>query len=286
MKIGLVLEGGGTRGIYTTGVLDGLLDEELPIHYVIGVSAGACHGVSYVSGQRGRGAQINLEYGDDPRYLSFRNLIFHRSMFGMKFIFEEIPHRLIPFDYESFSSSPIDFVTVCTEVKTGTPVYFGKEHVCHHSRVIAASSSIPCLAPMVKYEGKKYLDGGASDPIPIAKALEDGCDKVVVVLTRERGFRKTALPYQKLYRHLYFRYPQFIEALDKRNDTYNRSLDLADQLEKEGKAVIIAPESPLGLLRFEKDKEKLMEAYEKGINDVKQRKEAITALLTMKNSLE
>lgn len=154
MKIGLVLEGGGMRGLYTNGVLDCLMDNHFEADYVIGVSAGACSGVSYVSGQRGRSYRVNTGYVDDKRYVGFESLVKTKSMFGMDFIFDEIPNHLDPFDYEAFLASPMEFVTGVTDADTGRPVYFTKEAVRPgDSTLLRASSSIPVFSPVVEFMG-------------------------------------------------------------------------------------------------------------------------------------
>lgn len=275
MKIGLVLEGGGMRGLYTGGVLDLLTDEGLLADYVIGVSAGACNGVSYVSGQRGRNLRINTEYVADKRYVGIRNLLRTGSMFGMDFIFDEIPHKLDPFDYAAFQASPCDFVAGVTDVLTGKPAYFGREDMQGHSIVLRASSAIPCFSPMVRYKGRDYLDGGTADPIPVRKALADGCDKVIVVLTRERSFVKQPEGGRTVYRRAFKKYPAMIEALDRRHEIYNETRQHLDELERDGIALVIAPEQSLGLSRFEKKPENLRRAYATGYADAEKRLPAL-----------
>lgn len=276
-KIGLVLEGGGMRGLYTGGVLDALMDHQLSADYVIGVSAGACNGVSYVSGQRGRNRRINTQYVDDGRYVGLANFLRTGSMFGMDFIFNEIPDRLDPFDYAAFQASPCEFIAGVTEVDTGMPAYFGKEDMQGHSTVLRASSSIPCFSPIVTYKGKAYLDGGTSDPIPIRRALADGCDRVVVVLTRERGFIKKPEQGRALYHRVFRKQPGMIRALDQRHEVYNETLAFLREKEADGTALVIAPRQPLGVGRFEKDRSKLEQAYQTGYDDAQDLTEALTA---------
>ena len=283
MKTGLVLEGGGMRGLYTGGVLDCLMDQQIQADYVIGVSAGACNGVSYVSGQRGRNLRINTEYVTDKRYVGLHNLLHTGSMFGMDFIFDEIPHKLDPFDYTAFLASPCEFIAGVTDVLTGKPAYFGREDMQGHSTVLRASSAIPCFSPMVRYKGRDYLDGGTSDPIPVRKALADGCDKVLVVLTRERGFVKKPEQGRAIYRRKYKDYPAMIEALDRRHEIYNETLAFLRPLEAAGTALVIAPAEPLGLSRFEKKMENLKRAYETGYADTERRMGDIRAFLSFRN---
>lgn len=267
MKIGLVLEGGAMRGAYTVGVLDYLMDNNIQVDYAIGVSAGASNGVSYVSNQRGRGLRITTNYIGDKRYVSFSNFLKTKSLFGMDFIFGEIPTKLDPFDYDVFLSSPCDFKVGATNVVTGETEYFCKDDMNYDCTVLRASSSIPIFSPIVEYKGEKYLDGGTSDPIPARKAIEDGCDKLIIVLTREKGYVKGAEKFKALYKFLFRKYPKMIGVLDNRHKIYNESLKYIYELEEKGDAIIIAPEYSLGVNRFEKDKGKLQGVYNKGIED-------------------
>lgn len=267
MKTGLVLEGGGMRGLYTGGVLDCLTDLSLSADYVIGVSAGACNGVSYVSGQRGRNFRINTQYVTDSRYISLKNYFKTGSVFGMDFIFDEIPTRLDPFDYGAFLRSPCEFVAGVTDVKTGRPTYFSKDTIQRNSTVLRASSAIPCISPMVDIGGRLYLDGAVADPIPVRRALEDGCEKVIVVRTREAEFIKPPEPGRFFYSRKYRAYPEMVRALERRHEVYNETCTYIRQLEADGTALVIAPQRPLGLSRFEKDPENLRRAYQLGYDD-------------------
>ena len=275
MKIGLVLEGGGMRGLYTVGVLDALMEQEIWVDEVVGVSAGACNGVSYVSRQLGRGVKVNLDYLGDKRYLSWSNFWHTRSLFGMDFIFQEIPDRLVPFDYCAFQKSPCDFWAGVTDVQTGDPVYFGKEDLVNNSQVLRASSAIPVFSPMVPYKGGLYLDGGTSAPIPIQKALADGCDRLLVVLTRERSYVKGPEKFRWIYRRVFRSYPAMVQVLDKRHEIYNATLEQLHVLEKEGRALVLAPKASLRLSRFEKDRNKLLQAHAQGHDQVLEQLERI-----------
>ena len=278
MKTGLVLEGGGMRGVYTTGALDCFQDNGLTFDYVIGVSAGACHATSYLSGQRGRSFQINVEYSQDKRYISLGNYLRTKSVFGMDFIFHEIPDRLLPFDYEAMSKNPTEFVVGVTDVLTGQPFYFTNPKTDMVNTVVAASSAIPIFSPMVEIEGKQYLDGGTTDPIPVKKALEDGCDRVVIILTRPRGYQKQPEGFRKIYRRKFKKYPAMVEALDRRHEIYNDTLKFIETLEKEGRAIVLAQTSPIPIGRFEKDPAKLRALYELGMKDAANRLDEIRAL--------
>lgn len=266
-KIGLVLEGGGMRGLYTAGILDALLDNGVQMDYGAGVSAGACNGVSYVSGQRGRSFRVNTEFLKDPRYLSFHSFLKTRSLFGMDFIFREIPERLIPFDYDAFLASSCEFHIGVTDVRTGKPRYFDKSHMNRQCTVLMASSSLPLFSPPVEYEGKLYLDGGVTDPIPVKKALADGCDKVIVILTRPRGFIKKPEAHRGLYTRLLKKWPAMVRALDMRHDVYNQTLLALGRLELEGRALVLAPSKALSVSRFEKKLPNLKQAYDLGYAD-------------------
>ena len=266
MKIGLVLEGGGMRGLYTAGVLDGLTDARWMPDYVVGVSAGAGNAASYLSGQRGRNLRINTGYLKDKRYLSFRNFLRTKSLFGMDFIFNEIPNMLDPFDYQAFADCPCAFEVGVTDVKTGKPAYLDKKTMEQGDfTALRASSSIPVFSPIVKLGKGAYLDGGTSDPIPVERAFQWGCGRVVVVLTRERGFQKKPEGFRQVYKRVFRRYPQMIHTLDIRHQVYNQTLENLDGLERQGKALVIAPKEPLGVGRFEKDKDKLTAVYRLGL---------------------
>lgn len=255
------------RGVYTIGVLDCMYDRQFAPDYVIGVSAGACNGISFVSGQRGRGLRIDEQFLGDPRYLGWRNLIKKRSIFGMDFIFDEIPNGLDPFDYEAFAANPAEFVVGVTDVQTGQAVYFGKKSLERTNMHLRASSSIPCFAPIVEIDGRGYLDGGVADPIPVRKALADGCEQLVVVLTRHRGYQKKPTAMRAAYSRIYRQYPAMVEALARRHEIYNDTLAFVHQLEREGRALVIAPPEESEAGRFEKDMKKLMPSYRRGMLD-------------------
>lgn len=267
MKTGLVLEGGGMRGVYTIGVLDCLMDLHFAPDYLIGVSAGACNGVSFISGQRGRNLRIDQDYLADERYVSWKNYLKTGSIFGMDFIFREIPNRLNSFDRAAFLASPIAFYAVATDIMTGKPVYFGKEDLDEENTMLRASSSIPGFAQIVEFAGGSYLDGGVSDPIPARKALEDGCDKLVIVLTRDRSYQKHPSMLKPVYQRLYQDYPKLIEAIERRYEVYNQTLLFVRQLEREGRAKVIAPPAPVEISRFENKMKNLLPLYQRGMLD-------------------
>lgn len=219
-----------------------------------------------------------MEYSQDKRYISLGNYLRTKSVFGMDFIFHEIPDRLLPFDYEAMGKNPTEFVVGVTDVLTGQPFYFTNPKTDMVNTVVAASSAIPIFSPMVEIEGKQYLDGGTADPIPVKKALEDGCDKVVVILTRPRGYQKQPEGFRKIYRRKFKKYPAMVEALDRRHEIYNDTLKFIETLEKEGRAIVLAQTSPIPIGRFEKDPAKLRALYELGMKDAANRLDEIRAL--------
>ena len=269
MKVGLVLEGGGMRGVYTAGVLDALINQNYCADYLIGVSAGCTNGASYISWQKERGMRTNINYIDDKRYLSFSSYLKTGSLFGMDFLFYDIPEKLDPFDYDSCFKSKCDYRVGVTNIGTGKEEYFGKEALKKEDRniVLRASVSLPIASPIVEIKGKKYLDGGIGDPIPIRRAFEEGCDKVIVVLTRDREYRKGASKGKLFFKLMYRKYPKLIELLCNRHERYNETLEYIQKMEKEGKAFVVAPEKPIEIDKFEKNKNKLFEVYKLGLAD-------------------
>lgn len=261
---GLVLEGGGLRGQYTAGVLDAFLDARVGFPYLIGVSAGVSIGCSYVSAQRGRNLEIIERFRNDPRYLSWRNLITTGSLFGMDFLYGEIPNRLVPFDWKTFLASPTRFVTVCTDCATGQAVYFEKD--ADHLTVLRASAALPYLSRMVAYDGRKLLDGAIADAIPLEKARSAGWSRNVVVLTRPAGYRKKeeAGPLASL---VYGQYPALVAALRTRVARYNAQMASVEEAERSGDALVIRPSRDLKVARTEKSVAKLRELYELGLED-------------------
>lgn len=269
MKVGLVLEGGGMRGVYTAGVLDALINQNYCADYLIGVSAGCTNGASYISWQKERGMRTNINYIDDKRYLSFSSYLKTGSLFGMDFLFYDIPEKLDPFDYDSCFKSKCDYRVGVTNIETGKEEYFGKEALKKEDRniVLRASVSLPIASPIVEIKGKKYLDGGIGDPIPIRRAFEEGCDKVIVVLTRDRGYKKGVSKGKLFFKLMYRKYPKLIELLCNRHERYNETLEYIQKMEKEGKAFVVAPEKPIEIDKFEKNKNKLFEVYKLGLAD-------------------
>lgn len=282
MATGLVLEGGGTRGSYTAGVLDVFLEKGIEFPSVYGISAGACNAVSYISKQPKRNLEIFYKYIGDERYLSVANLRKTSSLFGFGFIFGELSRQLVPLDYETFQNSPVKFRVGATNVVTGKVVYFDKEDITFPMDVLRASASLPMISPIVDYKGYHLLDGGVACPIPIERSIFDGNEKNVLVLTRDITYRKRARPEfpRAVLRSVYRDYPKLVDAMMNRPDVYNSQLDLITRLEKEGKAVVVRPSSPLAVGRYEKNREKLLEIYKLG------RKDALKKLAEIRSFLQ
>ena len=263
----LVLEGGGLRGAFTGGVLEYLLEKELNFDRVIGVSAGACTGASYESKQKGRNWKVNVEYPSDKRYMGLSKLITTGSYFNLKFIFEEIPNNLAPFDEKEFFENPSEFDIVTTSLSTGERVVLAKSDIVHIgvSKALVASSSIPFLSQPVDIGGQLFFDGGVSDSIPVKYALSKH-EKAVVILTRPRGYRKGKMGAKFLLKLAFRKHHEFLETLLKRNEVYNQTLDFCEQMEREGKLFVIAPSPEFSIGRTEKSFKKREALYNHGYN--------------------
>jgi predicted patatin/cPLA2 family phospholipase len=276
---GLVLEGGGMRGLYTAGVLEYFMEQDLYFPYVIGVSAGACMAGSYLSRQAGRNKEVNLGYAGDKRYLSFRNFIKKRELFGMDFIFDEIPNKLVPFDLETFRKVPEQLIVGTTDCETGEPVYFDKNtHGEHLLKLLRASSSLPFVAPSVAYDNRLLLDGGISDPIPIRKAQNDGFQKNVIILTKPVGYYKHPSKLSAYFK--YKQHPKINDLLISRHKHYNETLAYIQAEEEKGNVFVIRPSITLPVGRVEKNKTKLQNLYELGLQDAQKQIKNIEKFLT------
>ncbi len=275
---GLILEGGGMRGLYTAGVLEYFAQHDIHFPYIIGVSAGACMAASFLSEQQGRNRTVSIDYVNDKRYLSLSNFIRKGELFGMDFIFDEIPNTLVPLDVNKIISGPDEFVIVTTNCETGEPMYFYKEDYDAQTlgKLLRASSSIPFFADAVEHNGKYMLDGGIVDPIPIIKAESDGFSKNVVVLTKPRGYYKKQSKVSTIIN--YKKYPKVDERMKMRYKHYNDRLDYIFEQEKKGNVVVIAPSEDSGVGRTTRKTEKLEKLYELGFNDAKEQYEAVKSL--------
>lgn len=269
-KTGLVLEGGGMRGVFTCGVLDYLMDHNIRFPYTIGVSAGACNGLSYMSHQRGRAKYSNIDLLDKYHYIGLRHLLKKRNIMDFDLLFKEFPEHILPYDYEAYFSSPERYVMVTTNCLTGEANYF--EEKKDKNRVIdivRASSSLPFVCPVTYVDGIPMLDGGIVDSIPLQRAINDGYERNVVVLTRNRGYRKEEKDI-KVPPFLYRKYPKLREALSRRCAVYNEQLEMVERLEDEGHIAVIRPLKPVVVDRIERDVRKLTELYEEGYRVMEQ----------------
>lgn len=268
MKTGLVLEGGAMRGMYTAGVLDIFLENNIAIDCAVGVSAGALFGVNYLSGQKGRVIRYNKRFNRDKNYLGILPLLREGNIVSTKYAYEEVPRRLDPFDDESYKKSNIPFFAVVTNVKNGKPEYMQVRSVFEQMDVLRASGSMPFVSQPVEINEQKYLDGGISDSIPFEWLSKQGCDKLIVILTRDMDYRKKPMSSTliKLYSK---KYPKIANKLSERHILYNRSIENLLQWEKEGKAFVIRPSKPIKIGRIEKNPDKLQAVYELGQMDGK-----------------
>ena len=266
IKTGLVLEGGAMRGIYTAGVLDVFMDHGITFDGVIGVSAGALHGCSFVSGQKGRSIRYYMKYRSDKHFMSLWNLLRTGDVVGEKFCYHEIPERLDPYDYEAFLKSKTKFYAVCTNVETGKAEYLQITDMRGQVDIMRASASMPYVSRIVHYKGRKLLDGGCADSIPVEAFRKMGYEKNVVILTRNDGYvKKTENP--KLAKAVYRRYPNFVRTLRRRHLVYNHTIEEIHKLEKEGSIFVIRPSVELTIGRMEKDPEMIHRVYEIGRKD-------------------
>ena len=267
MKTGLVLEGGALRTIFSSGVCDALLDAGLPLpDYTVGVSAGLAYGVSYLSRQSRRNLKLVTTYARDPRYMSMRNLANpkNRSYFGLKFAYEDIPSHLLPFDYDTFDAYPGTVEAVVTNLNTGKAEYLPLPRRDCPNLLLEATCAIPMMFPIIEIDGQPYMDGGCADAIPWRRAFDAGCDRVVVILTRERDYYKKPDASIRAIEQAYRKYPAFVEILRTRAERYNASREELFALEAEGKVLVIAPEDTLGCRSMERDLEILRGLWQSG----------------------
>lgn len=276
---GLVLEGGGMRGVYTAGVLDFLMEKGIWFKNTVGVSAGACHGCSYVCRQKGRAKHISIEYVDNKEYCSVSSLIRTGDFFGEKFAYHKIPEELYPIDNEAFKENKMNLYTVVTNCETGEAEYMKVEDMLEDIEKVRASASLPLLSRFVKINGKDYLDGGVASSVPLKYFEDMGLKKNLVILTQPRNYKKFPNKAMPLIKLKYRKYPKFVKAMAMRHETYNAELEYVRRREKESKVFVIAPENPLEVSRIERDKEKLRAVYETGYRDAENAFEALKKFL-------
>ena len=265
MKTGLVLEGGAMRGMFTAGVLDVLMEHNIEVDGVIGVSAGATFGCNYKSRQIGRTIRYNMKYCNDPRYCSFRSLIKTGDLFGAEFCYHVLPEQLDLFDNETYESNPTEFHMVTTDVNTGEPVYYKCDKFDHAGlEWVRASASMPLVSRIVEIDGRQMLDGGISDSIPLSYFQSIGYEKNIVVLTQPRSYVKKEnklLPIMKLALK---KYPNLLETMKNRHTNYNSTLEYIRQEEAKGSIFVLCPDEKIPVGRIEHDPQKLKAVYDLG----------------------
>ncbi len=263
-KIGLVLEGGGMRGVFTSGVLDAFMKHNLYFPYVVAVSAGACNGLSYMSRQPRRARFSNIDMLEKYDYISLKSLFTQGSIFDPDILYDKFPNEIVPFDYESYENNPALFEVVTTNCLTGRACYLSEKH--DHRRltaIVKASSSLPYVAQMTTVDGIPMLDGGIVDSIPVVRAIDKGFSPNVVIMTRNRGFRSSELEL-KVPKFIYSDYPRLRVVLSHHVEAYNEQLALLERMEDWGEVICIRPERPMEVDRICRDTKKLEALYEEG----------------------
>lgn len=281
MKRGLVLEGGAMRGMFTAGVLDVMMEREVRYDGIVGVSAGAVFGCNYKSHQPGRVLRYNLRFCKDPRYCSLRSFLKTGNLYGTEFCYRTIPDQLDVFDAETYRKDPMDFYVVAADVETGKAVY----HNCldggaEDLQWIRASASMPLAAQPVEIQGRRYLDGGMADSIPLRQAEKLGFAKNVVVLTQPMGFVKQRNRAMPMMRAALRRYPKLLETMAHRHEAYNETIAYLRQRERQGEIFVIRPEVPLEIGKVEHDREKIQAVYDMGRAVMQKRWQALEAFQT------
>ncbi|MBR1739990.1 MAG: patatin family protein [Ruminococcus sp.] len=263
---GLILEGGASRTVYSCGILDAFLENDIMADRIYAVSAGAAFGVSYASGQKGRNYRLATEFMGTKKYMAARHLIDprNRSYYNLKYAFDDVPNIHLPFDYDAFGKNPAKFFAVVTNVETGEAEYLPVGAEDREWQVLRATCALPLLFPEIEIDGKKYMDGGIADSIPIERAIEEGCDRIVVILTRPRDYRKVTDSTTRLAAGRYKKHPEFAEALLTRAERYNSCVDRIHELRRQGKVFVFTPRSAFGVGRIEGDPKKLDRLYRHG----------------------
>ncbi|MBE6874477.1 MAG: patatin family protein [Ruminococcus albus] len=264
--LGLTLEGGASRTVYSCGILDALLENGIMADKIFGVSAGSAFGVSYASKQRGRNYRLATEFMPTPEYMGVKHLIDpkNRSYYNLDYDYDTIPNKLLPFDYETFGQYKGEFYAVVTNVRTGRAEYLPVDEKDKTWQKLRASCALPMLFPEIEINGEKYLDGGIADPIPYRRAMEMGCDKNIVILTRPRSYRKHTDAMTKLCIKRYAKHPEFARAMATRAARYNKCVEDIMELSRAGKLFVFTPKTTFGVERIEGDRDKLKRLYEHG----------------------
>ena len=272
MKTGLLLEGGAMRGLYTAGILDVFMEKGIKIDGIIGVSAGALFGMNYKSKQIGRVLRYNKKYARNKDYMGFYSLISTGDIMNREFCFNKIVNELDPVDFDTFKRTEVEFYAVVTNMETGKPEYIKIDDLKDKVQLeyLRASGSMPYVSKPVIIKGKKYLDGGISDSIPIEKIMSMGFDRVVVILTRPIEYRKKK-GNEKIPQIYYRKYPKLVETINNRYKMYNEEVEKVIQLEKEKKIFVIRPSRTVGIKRIERDIDKIQEVYDLGKSDIQEK---------------
>ena len=262
---GLVLEGGGMRGVFTSGVLDAFMKHQLYFRYIVAVSAGACNGLSYISRQPRRARLSNIDMLVKYNYIGLRHLVTQGCIFDPELLYDRFPNELIPYDYDTYFASPSTFEMVVTNCNTGRAEYLTEKDGDRQRLldICRASSSLPYVSNVIDVDGQPYLDGGIVDSIPVGRAIDMGYDRNVLVLTRNRGYRNTSKD-RKIPKFIYKKYPRLRVALSRRIAEYNHQLDMVEEMEDKGLVDVIRPLRPMDVDRIEKDEKKLEDLYEEG----------------------
>jgi len=284
-KVGLILEGGGMRGSFTAGVLDFFMEKGLEFKDCYGVSAGSCHGCNYISKQIGRSLEVSTKFLKDKRYCGMYSLLTTGDLFGVKMSYDIIPNVLIPFDYEAFLKCKTVFYAVVTNCKTGKAEYKQIKDLRKDMIAIRASSSLPLVSRMVKIDHEKYLDGGLADSIPIKESIKNGNDYNIVVLTRDKEYRKEPNKLMIMHYLRYFRYRELTKTIKNRHIKYNETLQFIDQEEASGKAFVIRPQLPLEIKRAERNEEKVKLGYQQGYETAEKAYDSLIEFLEKQKKL-
>ncbi len=279
--IGVIDVGGGLRGIYGSGVFDRCLDDEIKFDYCIGVSAGSANTITYLANQRGRTYRYYHDYSGRKEYMSFGNLIKFGRYINLDYIYSEMSNSDCedPLDFMTALNHETNLTIVVSDALSGEPYYFTKHDMkLDDYTILKASSAIPAVCKGYKINGREYYDGGVSDPVPVQKALDDGCDKLVLILTKPVEITDTLARDTKMAKMIRKNYPLLAEKLIQKSANYKKGLDLALELQKQGKCLIVAPDDCCGVSTLTKDKDKLHALYEKGYKDA----EKIKAFVNLK----
>ncbi|MBQ3695773.1 MAG: patatin family protein [Alphaproteobacteria bacterium] len=281
-KTTLILEGGAMRGLYSAGVLDVFMKNNINVDAVYGVSAGALFGLNYKSRQIGRALRYNLKYVNNKHYMGLYSLMTTGNIMNKDFCFNKLVYELDKLDFETYKNTPVDFYAVVTNLETGKPEYIKIDDAEKDMEYFRASGSMPFVSKPIKIKGKFYLDGGISDPVPLEKVLETKPGKIIVVLTRPAGYRKKNLHLHALYKLFYGKFPKFVETGSNRYKTYNKTMDLIEKYEAEKKIIVLRPSKFIKIKRTEKDTAKLQSIYDLGVSDCRKKLDQIKKFLRVK----